>query len=132
MIEVLRQVLLLAGLAVIQHQAEAVALVSRTLLGAIGDVLAVGRIERGRVAGGIVGGVFFCRPPADRDNPEIVIGRGGFVLIVIRGVTNLLAVRREGIVVLAAEREYRRVVVARREVARRRCRDRGARDLRLI
>src|ERR1700722_13330957 len=117
MIEVLRQVLLLAGLAVIQHQAEAVALVSRTLLGAIGDVLAVGRIERGRVAGGIVGGDVLCRSAADRDNPEIVIGRGGFVLIVIRGVTNLLAVRREGIVVLAAERDGGDAVGAGVEVA---------------
>ena len=37
-------------------EAEAVALVSGTLLGAVGDVAAVGGIERGSIAGGIVGG----------------------------------------------------------------------------
>src|SRR5580693_3590628 len=55
-VSVLRQTRLLARLAVVQHQPEAVALVSRTLLGAVGDVAAIGRIERRRVAGGIVGG----------------------------------------------------------------------------
>src|SRR5579862_960624 len=54
--ELFGQVFLLAGLAVVEHQAKAVALVSGTLLGAVGDVAAVRRIERRRVAGGIVGG----------------------------------------------------------------------------
>src|SRR5208282_48319 len=89
-VEHVRQILLLARLAVVQHQAEAVALVSRTLLGAVGDVLAIGRIERSRVAGRIVGGDVLCRPSADRDDPEIVVGGGGFDLVVVRGVANLL------------------------------------------
>src|ERR1035441_10016916 len=53
-IEVFRQIPLLSRLAVVQHQPKAVALVSRTLLDAVGDVLAIGRIERSRVASGIV------------------------------------------------------------------------------
>src|SRR5580698_9056113 len=56
MIETLRQIRLSPRFAVVQHQPELVALVSRTLLGAVGDVTSIGRIERGRVAGGIVGG----------------------------------------------------------------------------
>src|SRR5579864_3971523 len=54
-VELFRQILLLPRLAVVQHQLEAVALVSRTLLGAVGDVAAIGRIERRRVAGRIFG-----------------------------------------------------------------------------
>src|ERR1017187_743327 len=143
MIETLRYILLLARLAVVQHQAEAVALVARTLLGAVGDVAAIGRIERRRVAGGIVGGDVLgfgqnlchvviwlsgarfargadecVRPYIDRDDPEIVVGGSGLILVVIRGVTNLLPVGREGVVILPAEREHRRVVVAGGEVAR--------------
>src|SRR6266853_643018 len=102
---------------VVQHQPEAVALVSRTLLGAIGDVLAIGRIERRRVAGGIVGGDVLGRSSIHRDDPEIVVGGRGFDLIVVRGVANLLPVGREGVVVLSAEREYGSVVVSGREVA---------------
>src|SRR5207245_7151840 len=45
-VEVLREVLLLSRLPVIPHQAPAVALVSRTLLRAIGDVLPIRRIKR--------------------------------------------------------------------------------------
>ena len=67
MLETLRQVFLLARLPVVQHQPETVALVSRTLLGAVGDVAAIGRIERRRVAGGIVGG----------DVPGLCRGLGG-------------------------------------------------------
>ncbi len=124
-IEVLGQVDGLPRLAVVQHQAEAVALVSRTLLGAVGDVLAIGRIERSRVAGGIVGGDVLRGDGRDarrsivyRDDPEIVVGGCGFDLVVVRGVANLLPVRREGVVVLPAQRERRRIVVARREVSR--------------
>src|SRR5579864_858063 len=67
-IEVLSQILLLPRLAVVEHQAEAVALVSRTLLGAVGDVASIGRIERRRVAGRIIGGDVLRRPSADRDD----------------------------------------------------------------
>src|SRR5271166_487766 len=116
-IEILRKILLLARLAVVEHEAEAVALVSRTLLGAVGDVAAIGRIERRRVASGIVGGDVLGWPSADRDDPQIVVGRSRRILVVIRGVANLLPVRREGIVILPAEREHRRIVVAGRQVA---------------
>ena len=114
----------LTRLAVVQHQAEAVALVSRALLGAVGDVLAIGRIERRRVAGGIVGGDVFrldgrgARRSIHRDDPEIVVGGCGFDLVVVRGVANLLPVGREGVVVLSTKREHGCVVVAGGEVQR--------------
>src|ERR1022692_2480802 len=117
MIETLRYILLHARLAVVQHQAEAVALVSRTLLSAVGDVAVIGRIERRRVAGGIVGGNVLGGAAIDRNDPEIVIVRRRRVLVVIRGVANLLPVGREGVVVLPAEREHRRVIVAGGQVA---------------
>src|ERR1700678_3608147 len=75
-IPILGEIPLLSRLAVIEHQAEAVALVSRTLLGAVGDVTAIGRIERRRVAGGIVGGDVLgldgrgARPYIDRNDPQ--------------------------------------------------------------
>src|ERR1039457_703285 len=124
MIETLRYILLLARLAVVQHQAEAVALVSRTLLGAGGGVRAIGRIERRRVAGGIVGGDVLRGDGRDarrsiihRDDPQIVVGGRRPDLVVVRGVTNLLPVGRESVVVLPAERELRSVVVSGREIA---------------
>src|ERR1700723_380020 len=79
------------------HQPKLGALVSRTLLGAVGDVAAVGRIERRRVAGGIVGGEVLGRPAADRDDPEIIVGGSGGILVVIQGGANLLPDRREGV-----------------------------------
>src|SRR5208283_228006 len=123
-VKIFRKILFLPRLAVVEHQAKAVALVSRTLLGAVGDVLAIGRVERSRVAGGIVGGDVLCldrsgRSSIHRDDPEIVVGGGGFDLVVIRGVANLLPVGREGVVILPAQRERRRIVVAGREIARR-------------
>src|SRR5882724_6815123 len=90
----------------VQHQPKAVALVSRTLLGAVGDVLAIGRIERRRVAGGIVGGDVLGGSTIYRNSPEIVVGGSGFDLVVIRAVANLLPVGGEGVVVLSAEREH--------------------------
>src|ERR1039457_2344555 len=117
MIEALRYILLHARLAVVQYQAEAVALVSRTLLGAVGDVAAIGRIERRRVAGGIVGGDVLGRASADRDDPQVVIGGSRRILVVIRGVADLLAVGREGIVILPAEGEDARIVVAGGQIA---------------
>src|ERR1017187_11002475 len=113
MIETLRYILPLACLAVVQHQAEAVALVSRTLLGAVGDVAAIGRIEWRRVAGGIVGGDVLRRASGDGDDPQIVVRRSRRILVVVRGVANLLPVGREGVVILPAKREHRGVVVAR-------------------
>ena len=55
--------------------------------------------------------------PTDRDDPEIVVGGSRRILVVIRGVANLLPIGREGVVVLPAEREYGSVVVAGGEVA---------------
>ena len=118
-VNILYQIFLLACLAVVEHQPEAVALVSRTLLGAVGDVAAIGRIERRRVAGGIVGGDVLGRASDDRDDPQIVVGGSRRILVVIRGVANLLPVGREGVIVLPAEREDGCVVVAGSEVASR-------------
>src|ERR1035437_4525674 len=127
-VKILREIFLLPRLAVVQPQPEAIALVSRTLLGAVGDVAAIGRIERRRVAGGIVGGDVLgfgqnlsgrvARSHTDRDDPQIVVGGSCRILVVIRGVANLLPVGREGVVVLPAEREDGRVVVARSEIER--------------
>src|ERR1035437_3316990 len=118
MIETLRYIILRARLAVVEHQSEAGALVSRTLLGAVGDVAAIGRIERCRVAGGIVGGNVLGLASADWDYPQVVVGGSRRILVMIRRVANLLPVRREGVVILPAEREHRRVVVAGREIER--------------
>src|ERR1700688_2718664 len=98
MIEVFGCISLLASLAVVEHQPEAVALVSRTLLGAVGDVTAIGRVERRRVAGRIVGSDVLRLnrsglASADRDDPQIVVGGSGRILVVIRGVANFLPVR---------------------------------------
>src|SRR5450631_1940475 len=46
LIETLGQIPLLTRLAVVEYEAEAVALVSRTRLGAVGDEAAIGRLER--------------------------------------------------------------------------------------
>src|ERR1035437_771675 len=123
-VKILREIFLLPRLAVVQHQPEAIALVSRTLLGAVGDVLAIGRIERRRVAGGIVGGDVLRLDGRDarrsiihRDDPQIVFGGRRPALVGIRGVANLLPVGRESVVVLPAERELRSIVVAGREIA---------------
>ena len=121
-IKVRCQTLLLPRLPVKQHQPKAVAFVSRTLLGAVGDVLAIGRIERSRVAGGIVGGDVLGldrsgRTSIHRNDPQIVIGGSSFDLVVIRGVANLLPVGRESVVVLPAQREHRSIVITRREIA---------------
>ena len=62
---------------------------------------------------------YMVRPSIDRDDPQIVVGGSRRILVVIRGVANLLPVGREGIVILPAEREHGRVVVAGREIARR-------------
>src|SRR5579872_6185877 len=107
MIKVLGQIFLLAGFAVVEHEAEAVTFVSGALLSAVGDVLPIGRVERRRVAGGIVGGNVFghrddlggrgVRSYVDGDEPKIVVGGCGGILVVIGGVANLLAVGREGV-----------------------------------
>src|ERR1019366_449371 len=62
-IEVWRRVADLAGRAFVQHQAEAVAFVAAAQLRAIGDVLAIGRIQWCAIAAGI-GGNFLGSPPA--------------------------------------------------------------------
>src|SRR5208282_3488826 len=124
--------------AVVQHQAEAVGLIPRTLLGAVGYVAAVGRVERGRVARRVVGRnvLGLCqnlggrggrphmaradivRAPTYRNDPQIVVGGGGRVLVVIRGVANLLAVGGEGVVVLTAYGENWGIEVAGSEIER--------------
>src|SRR5579872_2067208 len=112
-----RQISLFAGLSVVEHEAEAVALVAGTLLGAVGDVASIGRVERRCVAGGIVGGNVLRFATGDRDDPQVVVGGSRRILVVIRGVANLFAVGREGVVVLPAERKHWSIVVAGGEVA---------------
>src|SRR5215468_7078078 len=92
MIEVWSEIFFLAGLAIVEHEAEAVALVSRTLLGAVGDVASVGGIEWGCVTSGVVGGDVLGCATGDGDNPQIIIGRSRLVLVVIRRVANLFAI----------------------------------------
>src|SRR5215472_9461098 len=120
LIEIGSEVFLLAGLAVVEHEAEAVALVSGTLLGAVGDVASIGGVERRRVAGGIIGGdvlglwrqhgqaVSRDRTPGiDRNDPQVVVGRSRGIPVVIRRVANLLSVGGKGVVILPAEGEDR-------------------------
>src|SRR5208282_1089628 len=117
-VKIFRKILFLPRLAVVEHQPKAVALVSRTLLGAVGDVLAIGRIERSRVAAGIVGRDVLGRSSIHRNDPEVIIGRSSFDLVVVRGIANLLPIRRKSVVILPAQRELRRIVVAGREVVK--------------
>src|SRR5437879_13911082 len=99
------------------------ALLARTLRRAIGDVLAIRRIERS-VVGGLVlrcdvlrrrkhlGGRV-ARPHTDWNGKQIIVGRNGRLAVVIRGVTNLLPIGRDSIIVLPAKRKHWRVVIAR-------------------
>src|ERR1039458_8584567 len=64
-IKIVRRGTSLTRLTVVEHEAETVALVSRTLLGAVGDVAAIGGIERRGVS------------PNKAANPEIKIVRRG-------------------------------------------------------
>src|SRR3989442_1858192 len=117
----------MACLPVVQHQAEAVALVSRTRLRAVGDVVAIRRIERSLIRRLVVGsGVLLCRKGSggrgvrayvNRDNEQVIVRAGGFDFIVVRGEANLLPIRREGVIVLPAKRKDWSIVIARSEIA---------------
>ena len=68
---------------------------------------------------------FFGVAAGHRDDEDIVVGAGGFHLVEIAGVGDFFAVGREAVLVLAAERERRHIMIAGREVERRaavRCR----------
>src|SRR5205807_5919839 len=117
----------MACLPVVQHQAEAVALVSRTRLRAVGDVVAIRRIERSLIRRFVVGsdvlrrrkdsGGRGVRPYVNRDNEQVIVGADGFNFIVVRGEANLLAIGREGVHVLSAKMKRRRIVIAGSKVA---------------
>src|SRR5207245_6983618 len=108
---------------VVQHQTEAVALVSRTLLRAIGDVLPIRRIERSLIRRLVVGSDVLgldgrdARPSTNWDCKQIIVGADGFNFIVVRGEANLLAIGGKGVIVLPAKMKRRRIVIARSKVA---------------
>src|SRR6266536_302148 len=124
--------LLLSRFPLIQHQTPAVALVSRTRLRAIGDVLPIRRIERSFIRRLVVASDVLrldelsldalclygrdARPSSYWNNPQVIIGAGGFNSVMVRGVANLQTIRRESIIVLPAEREHRRIVIAGRQI----------------
>src|SRR6185369_8497102 len=119
-IKVLRQISFLSRLPVVQHQPEPVALVPRPLLRAVGDVLAIRRIKRSRVARRVVSRDVLRLPSrvcVYWHQPQVVIRGRRFHLVVIRGVTDLLSIRRKGKEVLSTQRERRSVVITRRQVA---------------
>src|SRR5438445_334213 len=93
-IESLGQFLLLSRLPVVQHQTPAVALVSRTRLRAIGDVLPIRRIERSLIRRLVVGSDVLglegrdARPSINWDCKQIIVGADGFNFIVVRGEAN--------------------------------------------
>ena len=101
-----------------QQQPPAIALVSGAELGAVGDVLAVGRILR-RGVGARIDRHLDGRSARDRDHVEVGVGAGGGSLIRIPGVADLRSVGRDGVIVRTAERERRNVAIARRQVLRR-------------
>src|SRR5260370_5695336 len=106
-------------LAVIHHQAKSIALIARSFLHAPGEPLAVGRVERRRIAtqaGGKLSGLGEQRVGVHGDHEDIVIGAGGFHFVVVAGEGYFLAVGRDGIVVLAAKAERRHVVIAGRDL----------------
>src|SRR5215469_2323177 len=121
------KILFFPRLAVVQHQPPAVALVSRTLLGAIGDVVAIPRIERSIVGGLVLGRDVLRRRKnvlrgrirwkIHRDGEQIVVGGNRRLGIVVRGITNLLPVGRESIVILTAQGKYGRIVIPGSEIA---------------
>src|SRR5205085_1008030 len=96
------------------------ALVPWPLLRAVGDVLAIRRIERSRVARRVVSRDVLRLPSRSsvyRHQPQVVIRGRRFHLVVIRRVTDLLSIRRKGKEVLSTQRERRSVVITRRQVA---------------
>ena len=117
-IEPLREVLSLPAFPVVQHQPGAITFVSGTKLGTVRNVPAIRRIEGRGVAGRIVGRDVFGCPSIHRNDPQVVVSRGCFEFVVIRDVAEFLAVGREGVVVLSAETEDGRIVIAGRQVTR--------------
>src|SRR5205823_6298806 len=122
-VKVFSQINALLPLTVVQHQTPAVALVSRTLLRAIGDVLPIRRIERSLIRRLVVGSDVLgldgrdARPSIDWDDEQIIVGADGFNFIVVRGEANLLAIGGKGVIVLPAKMKRRRIVIAGSKVA---------------
>src|SRR5438093_6705572 len=118
MIESLRQVRLLPCLPLVHHQPPAIALVSRTRLRAIADVLPIRRIQRSLIGGLVVGCDVLRWPSICRDGEQIIVRAGGLIFLGIRREANLLPAGRKGIHVLPAQMKRRRIVISRRQIAR--------------
>src|SRR6185369_5818817 len=104
-IKVLSQISFLSRLPVVQHQPEPVALVPWPLLRAVGDVLAIRRIKRSRVARRVLSGDILrlpSRASVYRHQPQVVIRGRRFHLVVIRRVTDLLSVGRKSVEILSS------------------------------
>src|SRR5262249_27001460 len=113
----LRQILLLSRLPVVEHQAKSVGFVPGALLRAVSDVLAIRRVERREVTGGIVGRDVPGLGATYRNDPDVAVGGSRFDLVVVRAEGNFLAVGGEGVVILSTEGEDGRIEVARGEIA---------------
>ena len=86
-------------------------------LGAPGEIFSVRRIERSGIGAGTRGN-FLRRAAADRHDENFVVGAGRFDLVDVARVSDLLAVWRNRIHVLATEIERRHIVITRRDIAR--------------
>src|SRR5207245_6156942 len=101
----------MACLPVVQHQAEAVALVSRTRLRAVADVVAIRRIERSLIRRFVVGsdvlglsqnlGGRRVRLYVDWNRTQIIVGRNRRNRCLVGGVANTATIRTIDLIYLA-------------------------------
>ncbi len=96
-VEIFRQHLRRLALSVVNGKAEAVRLIARHTLHAVGNVTAVGRIGRRTVPGFVLRRDVFRRSAFYRHDEEVGIGAGFGVRAAFGSVANLATVWREGI-----------------------------------
>src|SRR5258708_11131827 len=104
MIEVLSQISDLSGLAVINHEAKAVTLVSSALLHAPGNPFTIRRIERCGVTAWACTDLFRCAA-GSWDHKDVIIRTDRFHLDVVAGERYFRSVGRNGIEPRSAHKE---------------------------
>ena len=97
------------------HQPPAVALITCAHLRAPREILAIGRILRGGIGSRIVGDLA-GRTARDGNGEEIRIGADGGHRIGVHRIADFHAVRRNGVIVGAAQRKRRHIAIARRKI----------------
>ena len=113
-VEGLGQRAALAGLAIVEPQHLAIGLEARAFLRQIGQVVAVGRVARRRVAAVVLLGDVLRRTARvdQRLQEQVGVGRGGLVLVAVADKDQLLAVRGMVVGLLAPAGNRRSVEVA--------------------